>query len=48
MSKQIVLIELKNTNLGDSIISDTCEHIIKQVDNDCNITRLNILPPHNH
>lgn len=39
------MIELKNTNIGDSIIADTCEYLIKQADSSADITRMNLFPP---
>ncbi len=44
MNKNILLIELKNNNLGDTIISETCEYIVRDIDNSLNINKINLFP----
>ena len=45
MNKNILLIRLENSNLGDSIIADTCEYIIKDTNKDVDVTRIHLFPP---
>ena len=45
VTKKILLIELKNNNLGDSIIADTCEYIIKSINQHVSISRIGLFPP---
>ncbi len=45
MSSKILLIELKNNNIGDRVIADTCEYLIRLTGSSANITRMNLFPP---
>ena len=42
--KKIVLVVLKNDNIGDSVIADTCEYLIRNIDNTLDVSLLNLLP----
>ncbi len=42
--KRIILVVLENANIGDSIIADTCEYLLKNTNSDFDIVRLNLFP----
>lgn len=42
--KKITLIVLENSNIGDSIIADTCEYLVKNIAPDIEVNRLNLFP----
>ena len=45
LNKKIVVVGLQNDNIGDRIILDTCQYLIKKVQSDALIEVVNLFPP---